>query len=213
MRRHLAKKGAKTMAAVIALPQPAAVGGTPADITTVIKNTLDARERMYALHAMLIALRRTALDAFLSAFCADLAALTTEPDKAFVDSEYTKFNAWKAADDELGKRIEAVENIARYLRNRVAEFEKAYRDEVIALLEGWIAALRAQLEKEESDEGALYRRIDALNDELQRIAAHLSTKTTAKKTASKRAATKKATKRAAKKAGAKRAAKKAAKKI
>src|SRR5437868_8888863 len=84
MRRHLAKKGAKTMAAVIALPHPAAVGGTPADITTVIKNTLDARERMYALHAMLIALRRTALDAFLSAFCADLAALTTEPDKAFV---------------------------------------------------------------------------------------------------------------------------------
>jgi hypothetical protein len=155
------------MAAVIALPQPAATSG--ADITTDIRNTLDARERMHALHATLTALRIAGRDAFLKAFSADLAALTTDPDKAFVDAEYAKFNTWKTADDDLAKRIEALESIARLLRERFAYFEKAYRDEVIALLKSRIATLQAQLDKEETDEAALNRRIDALADELARL--------------------------------------------
>ena len=194
------------MAAVIALPQPAATSGT--DITTDIRNTLDARERMHALHVTLTALRFAGRDAFLKAFCADLAALTADPDKAFVDAEYTKFNTWKTADDELAKRIEALENIARFLRERFALFEKAYRDVVIALLESRIATLQAQLDQEESDEAALNRRIDALTDELIRLTPGIAAGAVARKPATARAA-----KRAAKKSTTSGARKKTAKKL
>lgn len=150
---------------VVALTQPTNLS----DIQTDVKNTLDARDRMGALLAMLTAQRADAVNAFLRTFAAELAAVKGDPDKAFVDAQFAKFTAWKAADDELAKRIDALTIIQTSLEKRIGEFESAYPSEVIDLLTRQIDALTEQLKKQESDEGALSQRIKALEAELNRV--------------------------------------------
>jgi uncharacterized coiled-coil protein SlyX len=150
---------------VVALTQLADLS----DIETDIKNTIDARERLQILYVTLARLRKSAANAFLRAFAFDLAAVKGDPDKAFVDAQFAKFSAWKTGDDEIGKRIDALNAIGIGINKRIAEFETAYRDEVIDLLRRQIAALNELLEKQEADEDALKRRIKALNDELGRL--------------------------------------------
>jgi chromosome segregation ATPase len=150
---------------VVALTQLANLN----DVETDIKNTIDALDRLQVLYATLATQRNNAANAFLRAFAADLAAIKGDPDKAFVDAQFAKFAAWKTGDDEIGKRIDALTAIGTGLKNRIVEFETAYRDQFIDLLMRQIAALNEQLDKHESDEDALKRRIKALNDELGRL--------------------------------------------
>jgi len=169
---------------VVALTQLANLN----DVETEIKNTIDALDRMQLLFAALATQRKNAADAFLRAFASDLVAVKGVPDKAFIDAQFTKFTAWKTGDDEIGKRIEALNAIGTGLQNRIVEFETSYRDEFIDLLTRQIAALNEQLAKQEFDQDALKSRIQALNDELNRLvpaAAKARPTSAARKTARK----------------------------
>jgi hypothetical protein len=165
MKRRTPRRGARTTTTnVFALVKPA----NPDDIRTDIKNTLDARERLQTLFAALAAQRRDALNAFLRAFAADL-AVKGAPDRAFVDAQYAKFTARKAADDELAKRLEALDAIRVDLESRIGEFEKTHRNEVVELLTRQIAALSEGPQVPESDKDAVNQRITGLQAELDRL--------------------------------------------
>jgi chaperonin cofactor prefoldin len=166
MKRRTARRGAWTTATnVFALVKPA----NPDDIRTDIKNTLDARERLQTLFATLAAQRQDALNAFLRAFAADLAAVKGAPDRAFVDAQYAKFTARKAADDELAKWREALDAIRIDLESRIGEFEKTHRNEVVELLTRQIAALSEGPQVPESNQDALNQRIARLQAELDQL--------------------------------------------
>jgi hypothetical protein len=163
---------------VVALTQPTNLS----DIQDDVKKTLDARERVPTLLNLLAVQRVNAVNAFLRTFAADLAAVKGDPDKTFVDAQFAKFTAWKTADDELAKRIDALNAISASLEKRVVEFETEYRDEVIDLLTRQIAALNEERARQESDEDALNQRIKALESELNRVTGTPATKSAAKKT-------------------------------
>jgi hypothetical protein len=166
MRRRMARRGARATASnVVALIQPANL----IDIRTDIKNTLDARDRLQTLLATLATQRQDALNAFLRAFAADLAAIKGTPDRAFVDAQFAKFTARKSADDELAKRIDVLNVIRVALEHRIGEFAKTNRDEVIELLKQQISALEEQTQGPGSDQDAVNQRIAALQDELDRL--------------------------------------------
>jgi chromosome segregation ATPase len=139
------------------------------NIQTEVKSLFDARDRLQSLLDLLATQRRHAVNAFLRAFAADLAAVKADPDRAFVDAQFAKFTTWKTADEETAKRIDALTVVHVSLDKRIEEFETAYRDEVIELLTRQIAALNEQLKEKESDEAALNRRIKDLTYELDRV--------------------------------------------
>jgi chromosome segregation ATPase len=162
---------------IVALTQPTNLSDIQADV----RNALDARGRLPTLLEVLTAQRVDAVNAFLRTFAADLAAVKGDADKAFVDAQFAKFTAWKAADDELAKRIDALKAIGASLAKRIDEFESEHRDEVIDLLTRQIAALNEQLKQQTSDEDALNQRIKALESELNRVAATPTKPAAAKK--------------------------------
>ena len=162
---------------VVALTQPTNLSDIQADV----RNALDARGRLPTLLDVLAVQRVDAVNAFLRTFAADLAAVKGDPDKAFVDAQFAKFTAWKTADDEFAKRIDALNAISASLEKRIEEFEAEYRDEVIDLLTRQIAALNEELQRQESDESALNQRIKALESELNRVTGTPATKSAAAK--------------------------------
>ena len=101
--------------------------------------------------------------------------------EAFVDAQFAKFTAWKTADEELAKRIDALNAISASLEKRIEEFEAEYRDEFIDLLTRQIAALNEELQRQESDESVLNQRIKALESELNRVTGTPATKSAAAK--------------------------------
>src|SRR5206468_2230194 len=112
MRRRIARTGARIMATnVVALTQPTNLSDIQADV----RNALDARGRLPTLLDVLAVQRVDAVNAFLRTFAADLAAVKGDPDKAFVDAQFAKFTAWKTADDEFAKRIDALNAISASL--------------------------------------------------------------------------------------------------
>lgn len=149
---------------LVSLTQPVPIG----DIQTDIENTINARERLQML-VLLAVQRKDAQNAFLKTFAADLAAVKGDLDKGFVDAQFAKFNAWKAADDEMAKRIDALQTIAALLTVRIDEFKAAYRNEIIALLTRQIESLTEQLQKQEFQEDILNQRIEALKGELDAL--------------------------------------------
>ena len=150
---------------LVQLAQP--VAGN--DIMNDIQNAFNGRERLQALLIRLAEQRKSLGEFFLKTFAADLAAVKGEPDKGFVDTQFSKFNAWKTADDELSKRIEALRTIADGLENQIATYKKQYKNEFINLLTQQIDALREQWQKQEIEEDNLSDRIDALEKELADI--------------------------------------------
>jgi hypothetical protein len=175
MRRRTGTKARATATNVVALTQPANLR----DIPTDINNTLEARERLQTLLATLAAQRQDALKAFLRAFAADLASVKGAPDRAFVDAQYTKFTARKAADDELAKRLEALDAIRVDLESRIGEFEKTHRNEVVELLTRQIAALSEGPQVPESDKDALNQRITGRQAQLDRLLGSAAAKSSA----------------------------------
>jgi chromosome segregation ATPase len=156
-----------TQTAVVPFAQP----GAPTDIQNEIKNVMDARQRLEALIANLETQRKDAGNAFLKAFTTDLAAVKGDPDKAFVDAQFAKFNASRSADEEIAKRIAALRAIADGLAKRVEEFKVTYRDQVIALLTAQIQALEEQLKQQESQEDILNQRLAVLKSELDQLSS------------------------------------------
>lgn len=155
-----------TPTAVVPFTQPGALS----DIQTEIKNVMDARERLQALVASFEAQRKDAGNAFLKAFSTDLAAVKGDPDKAFVDAQFTKFNALRSADEDVTKRIVMLQTVADSLGKRIEEFKVTYRDQVISLLTAQIQALEEELKKQESREDILTERLEALKRELDLLA-------------------------------------------
>lgn len=141
---------------------------TANDIRTDIRNALLAQEKLEVLLSNLAAARADATRAFLRTVATDIAALKDDPGKAFADSEFGKYTAWRTADDDFGKRIDAFEAIEEQLDGYVEEFATENRAELVAELESERDDLEAQLEKEESDEDSLKYRIKHLEDEIAR---------------------------------------------
>jgi hypothetical protein len=150
---------------VVALTQP----GNAIDTYGDIKNTLAAREALQRLLATLATRRQDAMNAFLRAFAAEFATASGAPDKGLVNIQLPKFTAQKSADDELAKRIDALNAIRIGLEGRIGEFAKAHRDEVIELLTQQIAALKQQPQELWSDQDALNQWIAMLQDELDQL--------------------------------------------
>jgi hypothetical protein len=160
MRRRSARREARVMATnVVALIQPV----NRIDIYTDITNTRAAWERLQTLLPTLATQRQDALYAFLRAFAADLAVIKGAPGTAFVDTQLARFRAWKSADNEQAARIGVG------LENRIGQFEKTNRNEVIELLTRQIAALNEEPPELESDKNALNQRIMVLQAELDRL--------------------------------------------
>jgi hypothetical protein len=164
-----------TPTTVIALTQLAA----PSDTQTEIRNAIDAREGVQALIATLESQRKDAGNLFLRTFAADLAAVKGSSDKSFVDAQFAKFNTWKTADEEIAKRIAALQTIADGLKRRIDEFKAANRDQVIALLRQQIQVLEELQEKQDAEEEILNQRLEALKSELDQLASETSAKTAA----------------------------------
>jgi gas vesicle protein len=150
---------------LVQLAQPVADN----NIMNDIQNAFNGRERLQVLLIRLADQRKSLGEVFLKTFAADLAAVKGEPDKGFVDAQFSKFNVWKTADDELSKRIEALRTIAEGLENQIAAYKKQYKNEFINLLTQQIEALREQWQKQEIEEDHLSDRIDALERELADI--------------------------------------------
>lgn len=166
MRRSIARRGTRaTGSNVVALIPPP----SPTNTTIDIEKTFAARELLPTLLATLATQRQDASNTALRAFAADLAAVQNTPGRAFVDTQYGKFTVWKTADDELAKRIDALEAIRIGIENRIGVFEKTNKGEVVQLLTRQIAVLEEELQKQGGDEDALKRRIKALQDELVRV--------------------------------------------
>lgn len=149
---------------LVQLAQPEAGG-----IMAEIQNVFNGRERLQALLFRLVDQRKTAGEIFLKAFATDLAAVKGEPDKGFVDAQFTKFNSWKTADDDLFKRIDALQTIANGLEKQITLYKTKYKNEFIELLTQQIDTLREQWQKQENEEDQLSDRIDALERELAKM--------------------------------------------
>ncbi|HTP98171.1 MAG TPA: hypothetical protein VMN56_02515 [Casimicrobiaceae bacterium] len=170
------------------------------DIETDIENTMNARERVHALIALVETKRRSDQVAFLQTFAKDLAAVQGDPDKTFVDAEYTKFTAWKSADDDTVKRLEALRLIAHGLEVRIREFAVTNLAAVVAYLTVEIDAINTQIAADKSEAGALTERKRKLEDELDDLTSGAAAASSvpgtaaaapAKKAAGKRKAAKK----------------------
>jgi uncharacterized protein YceH (UPF0502 family) len=175
---------------VVSVSPPALVS----DVSTDVANAITARERLQALLATLARQRKDLENAFLRLFAADLAAVKGDPDKSFVDAQFTKFNAWDTADGELEQRIDALQTIADSLEERIDEFKAVYPNEMVDLLTWQIESLKAQRQKQQSSEAVLNERIRALEGELNKLKPRPATtarSAPAKKAASRRAAPKK----------------------
>jgi chaperonin cofactor prefoldin len=154
---------------VVPLNTSTAVIAAPTDLGVEIRNTFDARERLQALQAALATRRADAAAAFLKSFVTDLAALKPEGDKAFVDTQFTRFTAWKAADDEFAKRQSALTEIALGLEARIVYFSATQRVLVVAMLRQQIDTLSHQLAATEADEAVIEQRIEALRADLRKL--------------------------------------------
>lgn len=150
---------------LVQLTQAGAADGILAEI----QNAFNGRQRLQTLLIRLADQRKAAGEMFLKIFAADLAAVKGEPDKGFVDIQFAKFNAWKAADDELSKRIDALRTITDGLEKQITVYKVHYKNEFIHLLTQQIDALREQWQKQENEEDQLSDRIDALERELADI--------------------------------------------
>jgi hypothetical protein len=166
MRRRSARRKARAIASnVVAFHPPP----RPIDVYTDIANTRAARERLDALLTLLARQRKDAFNAFLQAFAASLAALKYAADRTFVDAQIAKFTIWKHADDELAKRIDAMNVIRAGLEDRIREFEKTYRNETAELLSGQIDSLKQQTQDSKSDRDPVDERVAVLQSELDRV--------------------------------------------
>src|SRR3954471_925763 len=91
---------------ILTLVPPAGV-----DVRAEIRNARIARDRVQALIALLESQRSDASATLLKTIAADFAALKDAPNKAFADTEFTKYSAWSTADQDFGKRIDAFESL------------------------------------------------------------------------------------------------------
>lgn len=152
---------------IVALVPPA----TLSDVQVEAKNAFEAREKLQTLIEQLELQRAADANKFLRGVATELAALKNAPDKAFADSQFTKYQAWKSVDDELVKRIDALHAIRVGLQNRLTELKKspAYRAELIALLTAQIEALTELRKGKDAEESVIDKRIEALTLELNEL--------------------------------------------
>jgi len=150
---------------VVALIQP----GKAIDGRAEIKDALVALKQLHSVLATLATRRRDAMNAFLRAFAADLAAGGEIPNKALVDAHVARFAVRKSADDELTKRIDVLNTIRVALEHRIGEFARTNRDGVIELLHQQIATLKQRPKKPGPEQEAVNQCIAVLQAEEDRL--------------------------------------------
>ena len=165
---------------ILTLVPPAGV-----DVRAEIRNARLARDRVQALVTLLQSQRSDASATLLKTLAADFAALKDAPNKAFADTEFTKYSAWSTADQDFGKRIDAFESLEPLIDAYVDELAAGHRAEIVAILTEERDTLEAQLDKEEADTTAVEARIQQLDVELAKWSTSAKAKTTRPRKAAK----------------------------
>lgn len=152
------------MATVTPLTEPE--GATPSEIQIEIQNLIEGRRKSQHLIAALNKQRADAELAFLRASSRDLAGLTVDFDRSFVDGVFNKYTSVKQAEEQTKQRITALGEIANKIGKRINHFKQNHPEDLIPILKRDLDKLMLARTVQEKGGDVLDTEIDRLRKEI-----------------------------------------------
>ena len=138
----------------------------PADLTTEIEQSVEARDKLEAEAARFNAARGQSKPAFLRSFAGETSAVVIDADGVLY-----RFAAWQAQEARATQAADALYQLSAMFKERVEWFKSNSKGEAAAALRRIIERLTAERDKPGADKNAINKRIERLTAEQESLGA------------------------------------------